>query len=109
MIIGRFIFGWDIVANFWVCCVLLVFGLDNLIACSISTKRKVRVPTELVSKSPPAFEQLFVNWDADQLYQHFVQEGQLTAVKCEFMPNDDPPDGRLVAQIARLGRQQLRV
>ena len=72
-------------------------------------KRKVRDPAEQVSKSAPSIWQSFVNWDADQLYQRFVKDGQLTAVECEFTPCADPPNGLLVEQIERLGWQQLCV
>ena len=73
----------------------------------MAAKRKTRVPEQMVSKSVPTFRQQFVNASASELYQQFVRQGQQLIVECDFAPSGDPPDGRLIRQITRLGWTQL--
>ena len=51
------------------------------------------------------FYQVFVNLDAEKLYNHFLRSAQSTHVECDFA--SEPSDGNLLDQLVRLGWQRL--
>ena len=59
----------------------------------------------MMRRPATVFYQVFVNLDAEKLYNHFLRSAQSTHVECDF--DSEPSDGNLLDQLVRLGWQRL--